>query len=218
MKFVCKKGFTLIELLTVIAIITLLISIMMPAFSRAKMQCRILTVNSDLKQIGLALETYALNNDGQYPPTRQDCQDGKHTAQIPDELVDGGYLGNAKINNGMSSDMQDPFNPDCTYKYMAVGEIIVDRGKISNVQKSELWVPDGFPNSPSETGRYYSDPRKSPVTWVTFSNGPQYDPIRMKQLHYPVPKQTWYDSDNRAGLLVRMRLLKGDHIGTFSGD
>jgi prepilin-type N-terminal cleavage/methylation domain-containing protein len=53
-----KKGFTLIELLVVLAIVGLLIAIVMPSLNRARLQAKILSTNSDLRQIALALECY----------------------------------------------------------------------------------------------------------------------------------------------------------------
>jgi hypothetical protein len=37
----------------------------------------------------------------------------------------------------------------------------------------------------------------------------------MKELNYPIPKQTWYDSKTNSGVIVRMRLKNGRQIGSF---
>jgi prepilin-type N-terminal cleavage/methylation domain-containing protein/prepilin-type processing-associated H-X9-DG protein len=60
-------GFTLIELLVVIAIIALLMSILMPALSRARNQGRRVTCGNNLKQISLCLHMYAGDYDGKLP-------------------------------------------------------------------------------------------------------------------------------------------------------
>ena len=59
-----RNGFTLIELLVVISIIALLMSIMMPALSRAREQGRKIVCQSNLRQQGLASILYSeANND-----------------------------------------------------------------------------------------------------------------------------------------------------------
>lgn len=61
-----KKGFTLIELLVVIAIIGILSSIVLVSLGSARKKARDARRQSDIKQIGLALELYY---DAQSSPT-----------------------------------------------------------------------------------------------------------------------------------------------------
>ncbi len=61
------RGFTLIELLVVISIIALLVSILMPALSKARKQAKLVVCLSNHHQIGLGLTTYAVNHDGKFP-------------------------------------------------------------------------------------------------------------------------------------------------------
>jgi len=56
-------GFTLIELLVVIAIIAILMAILMPALSRAKEQGKRVACLNNLKQLALAWNLYADDND-----------------------------------------------------------------------------------------------------------------------------------------------------------
>ncbi len=60
------NGFTLIELLVVISIIALLISILLPALAAAREQARISLCLSNLRQMGIALNAYAVD-EGDYP-------------------------------------------------------------------------------------------------------------------------------------------------------
>jgi len=59
-------GFTLIELLVVIAIIALLMSILMPALQRVKLQARSVACISKLKQWGLFFSMYAEDYNGRF--------------------------------------------------------------------------------------------------------------------------------------------------------
>ena len=59
-------GFTLMELLVVIAIIALLLSILMPALSKAKNAARVVVCLSNLHQIGIASASYLSENNDKY--------------------------------------------------------------------------------------------------------------------------------------------------------
>ncbi len=58
-----KKGFTLIELLVVIAIIALLLSILMPALAKVKMQARRLICSTNVRTLFTAWSLYATDSD-----------------------------------------------------------------------------------------------------------------------------------------------------------
>jgi prepilin-type N-terminal cleavage/methylation domain-containing protein/prepilin-type processing-associated H-X9-DG protein len=61
-------GFTLIELLVVIAIIAILASLLLPALARAKSQALSVACMSNLKQLSVAWQAYALDNKDYVPP------------------------------------------------------------------------------------------------------------------------------------------------------
>ena len=210
-----RHGFTLIELLIVIAIIALLMAILMPAISLARERAKIVAVNAELKQIGLALEMYMMENESRHPPTRKDCSMGWEDLVLPPELTEGKYLPSPDARTGMSVGMEDRYNHGQTYKYWAVGEL-VQNGQPAKDKPSRLWVPDGYPNCDSTTeGKWYESPKESPVTWVIFSQGPAFDWWTMKQAHYPVPKKTWYSPETRTGVIARIKLNQGRQIGSF---
>jgi prepilin-type N-terminal cleavage/methylation domain-containing protein/prepilin-type processing-associated H-X9-DG protein len=72
-----QKAFTLVELLVVISIIALLLAILMPTLRRARDSAKKVVCQSNLRQIGIAMKTYAISNDGkfvQHDHSREDLQ------------------------------------------------------------------------------------------------------------------------------------------------
>ena len=65
-----KKGFTLIELLVIIAVLSILMAILMPALHLARDQSRSISCMSNMRPVGLAFMTYQ-NAYEKTPPKTQ---------------------------------------------------------------------------------------------------------------------------------------------------
>lgn len=209
-----RRAFTLIELLVVVAIMSLLLGILLPVTGRARLQAKVLAVNAELRDIGLALEAYSFDQESRYPPTRVDCMLGEHFYGLPPELAEGGYLPAASPETFLSAGVEDRFNRGHTYKYRSVGTLIYNRTTVVE-EGAYLWVPDGFPSNEQEGGETYSSLETSPVSWVLYSEGPDFDIERMRELQYPVPRASWFDRQKGDGVITRLRLRNGDQIGSF---
>ncbi|MFP3903358.1 MAG: type II secretion system protein [Armatimonadota bacterium] len=84
------RGFTIAEVLGVVAIIAILAAILFPVFARAREKARDASCRANLANIAMALRTYALENDGRYPPGDNDLRpllpvylDSAHTLACP---------------------------------------------------------------------------------------------------------------------------------------
>ncbi len=82
------KNFTLIELLVVIAIIAILAGMLLPALNNAKKQGKKAVCNSNMKSLGLLLISYADDNDGMMPISR----DPISTRQWPYSMTVNGNI------------------------------------------------------------------------------------------------------------------------------
>ena len=64
-----RHAFTLVELLVVIGIIGLLLSLLLPSLSRARQQALVIACESNLHNIGVAINQYIAENRGVFPPS-----------------------------------------------------------------------------------------------------------------------------------------------------
>lgn len=88
-----QRGFTLIELLVVIAIIAILAAILFPVFARARQAAYNAGCQSNLKQIGIAMNMYSQDNEETYPSNRVNPNATPPSPLLPGCLtaVPGGY-------------------------------------------------------------------------------------------------------------------------------
>jgi prepilin-type N-terminal cleavage/methylation domain-containing protein len=96
-----RSAFTLLELLVVIAIIAILAALLLPVLSKAKARAHRTTCLNNLKQINIAVQLYAGDNDDTLPAVPNTQADGMHTNSF--EIVYKGLVKNYAGLQGASS-------------------------------------------------------------------------------------------------------------------
>jgi prepilin-type N-terminal cleavage/methylation domain-containing protein len=140
------SGFTLIELLVVVAIIAVLIGILLPALGSAKNQAKNLTCKTQVKQMGLAMMMYAVENNDYYPvPSRNWC----YWFSWGNSGVNGGAFYSWECNQ-----LHDPLMP-------YLGDEIYDKLVVCPFVSREFVVPYHVPSTKVLTSRDYYNPPES---------------------------------------------------------
>ena len=65
-----KKAFSLVEILVVLAIISILLTFLLPGLSKARAQARMVQCASQMHQIGIATQMYLSDNENYYSPKK----------------------------------------------------------------------------------------------------------------------------------------------------
>jgi prepilin-type N-terminal cleavage/methylation domain-containing protein len=199
-----RAAFTLIELLAVLAAVGLLAALAVPAMARALTKARVAKVLSDLGNVEVALEAYAGDHKGHYPPVTSSCQDADaaEDLQLPPDLAEGGYLPRRE-GAAMSTLLEDPFRAGSTYRYVAP-EGFWQNGVLSP-DSYAVWTPEDFPECRSGSGRAKRG-AECPLAWAVWSAGPAGNGGKpVEDYRLPLREELWWGKGRSAGIVGRIR-------------
>jgi prepilin-type N-terminal cleavage/methylation domain-containing protein/prepilin-type processing-associated H-X9-DG protein len=136
-------GFTLIELLIVIAIISILATILFPVFGRARENARRAGCQSNLKQLGLGVAQYMQDYDSTYPRWQYAYTSG--TTQATWDVVVFPYTKSAQLLTCPS----DSYSPEVTVS--AYNNAKLKRSYTMPRNISEYGIADATVPAPAKT-------------------------------------------------------------------
>jgi prepilin-type N-terminal cleavage/methylation domain-containing protein len=115
-----NAAFTLIELLVVMAIIAILAAVSLPTLARAKPQARRVNCSNNLKQVGIAFRTWAINHNGYTPAQTPSAQGGNADSDVGVRAVTASQTssrGISKMFLTMSNELSTPKVLFCPAEY-----------------------------------------------------------------------------------------------------
>jgi len=137
-----KKFFTLIELLVVIAIIAILAAMLLPALAKAREKARTISCASGLKQVGLAINMYMDDNQGNIPQVESALMGtGFAASRVTWRQHMVAYIGDSKIMRCASDDRTTSFDSGNIIMTSGSVDLIKCHGSYANNFKISSWNP-----------------------------------------------------------------------------
>jgi len=115
-----NRAFTLVELLAVVAVVAILAAFLLPALASTKPQAQRLNCSNNLKQVGIAFRTWAINHNGLTPMQTSSALGGNADTDVGVRTVTSVQSishGDSKIFLTMSNELSTPTILFCPAEY-----------------------------------------------------------------------------------------------------
>jgi prepilin-type N-terminal cleavage/methylation domain-containing protein len=115
-----NRAFTLVELLVVAAVVAVLAAFLLPALASTKPQARRVNCSNNLKQVGIAFRTWAMNHNGFMPMQTPSAVGGNSDTDVGMRAVTGNQTssrGVSKMFLAMSNELSNPMILFCPAEY-----------------------------------------------------------------------------------------------------
>ncbi|MBM3457340.1 MAG: type II secretion system protein [Armatimonadetes bacterium] len=156
-----RRGFTIIEIAVVVTFIGILAAILLPVFTNARSKGFQAECTHHLYQVGLALQLYARDHDGYFPPGEQDLRplaglyfpdagvlhcpsDWLPASEVPPSvsLPTGPLSSSYQYQGGLNlaGDANTPVAADWEFRHNDGASVLYRDGAVRNVRITS-WVP-----------------------------------------------------------------------------
>ena len=205
-------GFSLIEVIVVIGIIAILVALLLPTIARAREQAKTVKCLAQLRQVGVALTAYAVNNRGHFPSWSNWQVYGGDASGEDDEGLGWTEMLESYIGKPTSGIYQCPaFPPEAQFNYfIGMRWVYHAAGKGSLMQGDVRHASQFVLGGECTHQRLYPKPWGECVNYIE-TNDCDKDDIRWKCLAYFGEEYGWNAHPNGNNVLF------GDgHVATYN--
>ncbi len=201
------RAFTLIELLVVIAVIAILASIALPVFNSVQEKARITQDTNNLRQLGIATQTYLNDNDGILFTSTIPWMQSLHLKYLPSwKIFQSPFDNRSFVENDTTSPVSYGLNSSALEKstdkiqkpslfiLIAPAQNNNAQVKFSGVSGAGVTVerdssdpggtaPGGSQKTRTSINALFADLHAESLSWATFkapASGPADDPSRFR--------------------------------------
>lgn len=209
------RGFTLVEMLVVLAIIGILAAMLMPSLARAKAKAHQIKCLSNLRQVGLGLNLYAGDYNGEFPARRIPPNAWPH--KLKPYYVDWSLITCPTDKFGIAGALADETNPNRSFLINGFNDYFMLRLDGEDYARYQRWQwPHGMKENgilkPSETVMFGEKRTGSPHVHMDLDQGRQGNDYEEIEYRRHTRGSDFVFGDNSVRLLRREQVLFPENL------